>query len=157
MVLEKKRDAEYTFRSDWWLPTLPGRVFDAIVDLESYPRWWPDVQSVRQVDDDTAQVVCRSRLPYRIVVAMHREQQDAAGLRVRVRLSGDLDGMLAGAIHADGAGSRLEITQHVQVRKPLLRRLDVIARPFFRANHAWMMRRGHHGLAGYLAATGRAT
>ncbi|MGW7538539.1 SRPBCC family protein [Amycolatopsis sp. NPDC054798] len=147
-----RESAEYSFRSVWWLPTLPERVFDAIVDLEAYPRWWPDVQSVRQVDDDTAQVVCRSRLPYRIVVAMRREQQDAAGLRVRVRLSGDLDGVLAGAIHAEGGGARLEITQRVRARKPLLRRLDVVARPFFRANHAWMMRRGHHGLAGYLVS-----
>ncbi|MFD2471148.1 SRPBCC family protein [Amycolatopsis silviterrae] len=153
MVRAKRESAQYSFRSVWWLPTtLPERVFDAIVDLEAYPRWWPDVQSVRQVDDDTAQVVCRSRLPYRIVVAMHREQQDAAGLRVRVRLSGDLDGVLAGAIRAAGGGTTLEITQHVRARKPLLRRLDVVARPFFRANHAWMMRRGHHGLAGYLAA-----
>nr|WP_202506249.1 SRPBCC family protein [Amycolatopsis rubida] len=134
------------------MPTPPERVFDAIVDLESYPRWWPDVQSVRQLDDDTAQIVCRSWLPYRIVIAMRREQQDAAGLRVRVRLSGDLDGMLAGAIRAEDGGSRLEIRQHVQVRKPLLRRLDVVARPFFRANHAWMMRRGRHGLAGYLVS-----
>ncbi|WP_406634004.1 SRPBCC family protein [Amycolatopsis sp. WGS_07] len=147
-----RESVEYSFRSVWWLPTaLPERVFDAIVDLEAYPRWWPDVQSVRQVDDDTARIVCRSRLPYRIVVAMHREQQDAEGLRVRVRLSGDLDGVLAGAIRADAGGTTLEITQHVRARKPLLRRLDVVARPFFRANHAWMMRRGHHGLAGYLA------
>ncbi|WP_033296084.1 SRPBCC family protein [Amycolatopsis jejuensis] len=144
--------AEYRFRSVWWLPGIPARrVFDAVVDLESYPSWWPDVRSVRQVDDDTAEVVCRSRLPYRIVVAMHREQQDASAGRVRVRLSGDLDGTLTGALHPLADGTRLEITQHVRARKPLLRRLDVVARPFFRANHAWMMRRGHDGLAAYLA------
>ncbi|WP_020660374.1 SRPBCC family protein [Amycolatopsis benzoatilytica] len=142
----------YQFRSVWWLPeTSPTRVFDAIVDLESYPRWWPDVRSVRQLTPDTAQVVCQSRLPYRIVVAMRREVEDLASGRVRVRLSGDLDGTLAGSLLPEAGGTRLEIVQEVSARKALLRRLDAVARPFFRANHAWMMRRGQHGLAAYLA------
>ncbi|SEP21600.1 SRPBCC family protein [Amycolatopsis saalfeldensis] len=144
--------AEYRFRSTWWLPAVPAsRVFDAVVDLESYPRWWADVRSVRQVDGDTAELVCRSRLPYRLVIAMHREQQDPRAGHVRVRLTGDLEGFLSGDLQPVGEGTRLVITQQVRARKPLLRKLDVVARPFFRANHAWMMRRGHRGLAAYLA------
>ncbi|MGW4489264.1 SRPBCC family protein [Amycolatopsis sp. NPDC004368] len=144
--------AEYQFSSTWWLPAAPARrVFDAVVDLEAYPLWWPDVRSVSRVDDDTAEVVCRSRLPYRLVIAMHREEQDLATGHLRVGLSGDLEGFLAGALHVVGAGTRLEITQHVRARKPLLRKLDAVARPFFRANHAWMMSRGHRGLLTYLA------
>lgn len=147
--------AEYQFRSSWWLPGVPvARVFDAVVDLESYPRWWPDVRSVRRIDDDTAEVVCRSSLPYRLVISMHREHQDPVAGRVRVRLGGDLEGILAGVLRAAGGGTRLEILQQVRARKPLLRRLDVVARPFFRANHTWMMRRGHRGLAAYLGPVG---
>ncbi|MBB4682973.1 SRPBCC family protein [Amycolatopsis jiangsuensis] len=146
--------AEYRFRSSWWLPDVPvARVFDAVVDLESYPRWWPDVRTVRRIDDDTAEVVCRSRLPYRLVVSMRREHQDPVGGQVRVRLGGDLDGILAGVLHPVGGGTRLEITQHVRARKLLLRRLDGVARPFFRANHAWMMSRGHRGLSAYLVGS----
>jgi len=142
----------YRFRSTWWFPAAsPGRVFGAIVDLAAYPRWWTDVRSVRQLDADAAQVVCRSRLPYRIVVVMRREEEDLRSGRVRVRLSGDLDGMLAGVLERTGGGTRLEIVQEVSARKPLLRKLDAVARPFFRANHAWMMRRGQSGLAAYLA------
>ena len=144
--------AEYRFRSTWWLPAVPAsRVFDAVVDLESYPRWWADVRSVRKVDSDTAELVCRSRLPYRIVIAMHRERQDPHAGHVRVRLTGDLEGVLIGELQPVGEGTRLVITQQVRARKPLLRKLDAVARPFFRANHAWMMRRGHRGLAAYLA------
>lgn len=142
----------YRFSSTWLLPgTAPARVFGAVTDLAGYPRWWSDVRTVRRVDDDTAELVCRSRLPFRLVVRMHRDHQDERAGLLRVRLSGDLDGVLAGAVRAAGAGTLLEITQDVQARKELLRRLDAVARPLFRANHALMMRRGHRGLRTYLA------
>ncbi|MEU0795441.1 SRPBCC family protein [Amycolatopsis sp. NPDC005961] len=144
--------ARYRFSSTWLLPgTAPDRVFGAVTDLAGYPRWWSDVRTVRRVDDDTAELICRSRLPFRLVVRMHREHQDERAGLLRVRLSGDLDGVLAGAVRAAGAGTLLQITQDVQARKELLRRLDAVARPLFRANHALMMRRGHRGLRTYLA------
>ena len=144
--------ARYRFSSTWLLPgTAPERVFGAVTDLAGYPRWWSDVRTVRRVDDDTAELTCRSRLPFRLVVRMHREHQDERAGLMRVRLSGDLDGVLAGAVRAAGAGTLLQITQDVQARKELLRRLDAVARPLFRANHALMMRRGHRGLSAYLA------
>lgn len=144
--------ARYRFSSTWLLPgTAPDRVFGAVTDLAGYPRWWSDVRTVRRVDDDTAELICRSRLPFRLVVRMHREHQDERAGLLRVRLSGDLDGVLAGAVRAAGAGTLLQITQDVQARKELLRRLDAVARPLFRANHALMMRRGHRGLTAYLA------
>ena len=146
------KGARYRFSSTWLLPgTAPERVFGAVTDLAGYPRWWSDVRTVRRVDDDTAELVCRSRLPFRLVVRMHRDHQDERAGLLRVRLSGDLDGVLAGAVRAAGAGTLLEITQDVQARKELLRRLDAVARPLFRANHALMMRRGHRGLRTYLA------
>ncbi|GAA4553064.1 SRPBCC family protein [Amycolatopsis samaneae] len=145
--------ARYRFRSTWFFPDVPPeRVFGAVVDLESYPLWWADVRTVRQVDADTAELVCRSRLPFRLVVRMHRDEQDELTGRVRVLLSGDLEGVLAGAIGSARAGARLEITQDVLARKPLLRKLNAVARPVFRVNHAMMMRRGHRGLLGYLAS-----
>jgi hypothetical protein len=143
--------ARYRFRSSWLLPgTAPERVFGAVTDLAGYPRWWSDVRAVRRVDDDTAELVCRSRLPFRLVVRMHREHQDEHAGLLRVRLTGDLEGTLAGAVRPTGTGTLLEIIQDVHARKPLLRRLDTVARPIFRANHALMMRRGHRGLRSYL-------
>jgi hypothetical protein len=145
------KGARYRFSSTWLLPgTAPERVFGAVTDLAGYPRWWSDVRTVRRVDDDTAELVCRSRLPFRLVVRMHRDHQDERAGLMRVRLSGDLDGVLAGTVRAAGADTLLRITQDVQARKELLRRLDAVARPLFRANHALMMRRGHRGLRSYL-------
>jgi hypothetical protein len=145
-------DIRYRFRSTWLLPGAPAtRVFNVVTDLGEYPRWWSDVRTVSQVDEETAELVCRSQLPFRLVVRMHRERQDERTGLLRVRLSGDLDGVLAGSVRPAGPGTLLEITQDVLARKPLLRKLDTVARPLFRANHALMMRRGHRGLLDYLA------
>lgn len=143
----------YRFRSTWSLDAEPSVVFGAVVDLAGYPKWWSDVRSVRQIDEDTAELVCRSRLPYRLVLRMHRDHQDERAGRMRVRLSGDLEGVLAGRVVGAGRDTSLEITQEVTANKPLLRRLDGVGRPLFRANHALMMRRGQRGLRTYLAAT----
>ncbi|HKS43828.1 MAG TPA: SRPBCC family protein [Amycolatopsis sp.] len=142
----------YRFR-DTWLIAAPARlVFDAVVDLAGYPRWWPDVRSVKRVDDDTAELVCRATLPYRLVVRMRRAEQNVPAGRLRVQLAGDLEGSLAALVTGGAEGTWLHITQHVLVTKPLLRRLSPVARPLFRANHALMMRRGHRGLRCLLCA-----
>ena len=144
---------EYRFRNVWALEVAATRLFDALVDLASYPRWWPDVRSVSRVDDDTAEFTCRALLPYALVFRLHRAEQDERAGRLRVHVSGDLEGFVQGVVAADQpTAARLEISQEVTVNKKLLRHLAPIARPLFRANHAAMMWRGHRGLRSYLAA-----
>lgn len=142
----------YRFRNAWSLAAPADRVFGAVVDLAGYPAWWPDVRTVTQVDDDTAELVCRSSLPYQLVVRMRRVEENVSEGRVHVDLSGDLEGSLRGVVRAHSGGTRLEITQHVVARKRLLRGLAPVARPAFRLNHALMMWRGERGLRAYLAA-----
>ncbi|WP_158893239.1 SRPBCC family protein [Amycolatopsis anabasis] len=141
----------YRFRDTWSLGAPASTVFAAVIDLATYPAWWPDVRTVRKVDDETAELVCRATLPYHLVLRMHRAEQDERAGRLRVELTGDLEGSLAGLVVPHDGGTRLEITQEVVARKELLRRLDRVARPVFRMNHALMMRRGRRGLAAHLA------
>ncbi|MDI5976369.1 SRPBCC family protein [Amycolatopsis magusensis] len=147
---------DYRFR-DVWLVEAPVRpVFAALVDLAAYPEWWPDVRSVRQVADDTAELVCRARLPYELRITMTRVEENERDGRLLVDLGGDLEGSLGCLLSAQDGGTRLDITQHVVVHKPLLRLLSPVAAPVFRANHALMMRRGRRGLAERVGAvTGR--
>lgn len=144
---------EYRFRNSWLLAAPAEQVYGAVVDLEGYPRWWRDVRTVLQVDDDTAELVCRAVLPYELVIRMRRELDDPAAGRMRVWLSGDLEGSLAGVVTPHGDGSRLVITQDVVARKRLLRRLAPLARPAFLLNHALMMWRGERGLRAHLATS----
>jgi polyketide cyclase/dehydrase/lipid transport protein len=142
---------QYRFRSLWSVRAAAGQVFDALVDLSRYPEWWPDIRSVTRIDDDTAEVVCRSTLPYALTFRMHRAVEDPRERRMRVNITGDLVGYVQGVVAEHGKlGVLLDISQRVVVTKPLLRALSPVARPVFRVNHALMMRRGQRGFRAYL-------
>jgi hypothetical protein len=144
---------DYSFRNLWVVRAATSRVFAALVDLANYPSWWPDIRTVDQVDDDTAEVTCRAVLPYALNLRLHRAVEDPAAGRMRVDMTGDLEGYVQGQVaeHRD-AGALLAISQRVTVTKPLLRTFAPIARPLFRANHALMMHRGQRGFRAYLTA-----
>ena len=143
---------EYRFRDIWSIEVAAARLFGALVDLANYPAWWPDIRSVHRVDDDTAEFACRAVLPYALTFRLHRAELDQRAGRLRVDMTGDLEGYVQGIVAApEPRRAELEISQQVVVNKRLLRRLAPIARPLFRANHAAMMRRGHRGLRAYLA------
>jgi hypothetical protein len=142
---------DYRFRNVWSVRATPNRVFDALVDLANYPTWWPDIRAVTRVDDDTAEVLCRAALPYLLTFRLHRAEEDPGNGRMRVDMTGDLEGYVQGVV-ADHppSGALLAISQRVVVTKPLLRAFAPVARPLFRANHALMMRRGQRGFRAYL-------
>lgn len=142
---------DYRFRNLWAVRATTSRVFDALVDLASYPAWWPDIRAVNRVDDDTAEVVCRSSLPYVLTFRLHRVEEDEAQGRMRVDMTGDLEGYVQGVVAEHSTkGALLAISQRVVVNKPLLRALAPVARPLFEANHALMMWRGQRGFRAYL-------
>ncbi len=142
---------DYSFRDVWSVRAATTTVFDALVDLANYPAWWPDIRSVTQVDDDTAEVRCRSTLPYALTFCLHRAVQDQEAGRMRVNITGDLQGYVQGVVAPHrAAGSLLAISQRVMVNKRLLRALAPVARPLFRVNHALMMRRGQRGFRDYV-------
>lgn len=142
---------DYWFRNVWSVGAARTRVFDALVDLANYPAWWPDIRAVSQVDDDTAEITCRALLPYTLTFRLHRAEQDERAGRMRVDITGDLEGYCQGVVAEHRAtGSLLAISQRVVVNKRLLRTFAPVARPLFRANHAVMMRRGQRGFRDYL-------
>ncbi|MCA1655978.1 MAG: polyketide cyclase [Pseudonocardiaceae bacterium] len=142
---------DYSFRHIWLIRAATARVFTALVDLTSYPAWWPDIRTVTRVDDDTAEVTCRALLPYSLTIRMHRTEQDERAGRMRVDMTGDLEGYVQGVVAEHRtAGALLTISQRVVLTKPLLRALAPVARPLFHANHAVMMRRGQRGFRTYV-------
>ena len=140
----------YRFADEWLLPASTSEIFEAVTDLANYSLWWSNILSVHQLEEDVAEMVCRAALPYQLVIRMRRREQNEQAGQLRVEISGDLQGFLAGRLLSVANGTRLLITQEVEVRKNSLRRLDFVARPLFRANHSAMMRQGYQGLISYL-------
>ncbi|MFD9464111.1 SRPBCC family protein [Streptomyces sp. NPDC060027] len=142
----------YRFHSVWELPAPPADVYTVLERAENYPRWWPQVREVTRVDDETGVIRVRSVLPYDITFTAGAVRRDPVAGVLEIAMSGDLDGWARWTFDAAGPGTRARYDQEVRVTTPLLRRLAVPGRPFFRANHALMMRAGRRGLRAHLEA-----
>jgi len=144
---------QYTFRSVWLVPSAADQVFSVLAELGDYPRWWPQVRSIRQIGEQCAELVCRSVLPYDLVFQASHDRKDPDAGVLRARLTGDLDGYCGWQITPAPSGARLVFAQQVEVRSPMLRTLSWLARPALLANHELMMRSGRRGLSNYLASS----
>ncbi|WP_405391940.1 SRPBCC family protein [Streptomyces sp. NBC_01102] len=142
----------YRFTSVWDLPAAPDAVYAALERAEDYPRWWPQVRAVTPVDDTTATARFRSLLPYDLVMTLRQSRNDPRARVLEAAMNGDLDGWARWTVTPHDGGSRVLYEQEADVRKPLLRRLAVPGRLFFRANHTLMMRSGRRGLTAWLQA-----
>ncbi|NJP48954.1 polyketide cyclase [Streptomyces sp. SBST2-5] len=143
----------YRFRSLWTLSAPAPVVYRVLERIEEYPRWWPQVREVVRLDDTSGLVRIRSVLPVELRATLHEGRRDPETGILEVGLSGDIDGWARWTVTRLGPGGSLaRYEQEVDVRKPLLRRLAVPARPVFRMNHALMMRAGRRGLEAWLEA-----
>lgn len=145
----------YRFRSSWHVPAPPAESFRVLEELADYPAWWPEVRSAERVDDDTFRIRVRSVLPYDLLITTTRVRADEPAGVLEARLTGDLTGSTRWLVSGQDGGARLVFEEDVVANKALLRRLGLVARPAFRANHALMMRSGQRGLLAYLAGSRR--
>ncbi|MGW2959783.1 SRPBCC family protein [Streptomyces sp. NPDC001220] len=142
----------YRFRSLWPLPFGGAAVYQALERVEDYPRWWPQVRTVSRLNDITGIITIRSVLPYDMTFTARETLRDPGAGVLEIAMSGDIEGWARWTITADGTGTLARYDQVVDVGKPLLRRLAVPGRPFFRANHRLMMWSGRRGLCRHLQA-----
>ncbi|GAA3490534.1 SRPBCC family protein [Streptomyces cremeus] len=139
--------SHYRFCSIWKVPAPPAAVYAVLENAEAYPRWWPQVREVVRVDEHSGTARFRSLLPYDLLVGVHEGRGGLDAGLLEVRMTGDLEGWMRWTLRPHGTGTVVRYEQEVDVNKPLLRRLAVLGRPFFLANHALMMRSGRRGLA----------
>ncbi|MDN5851824.1 MAG: polyketide cyclase [Actinomycetia bacterium] len=127
-------------------------VFDALADLPSYPKWWPQVRIVEPGDEENAAVVARSALPYALRFTLTRQTEDRDRGVLQVRIDGDIVGWARLTLHSSHASSMLLYEQQVTVTRRLLRATAPFARPMMRWNHWLMMRSGERGLGAYVTS-----
>ncbi|MFI9024863.1 SRPBCC family protein [Streptomyces sp. NPDC053560] len=144
------RPHHYRFRSVWLLDAPPDAVLAALERPETYPRWWPQVAEVQQTGEHSGTARIRSVLPFSLRIAAREARLDRAAGVLETELHGDIDGWARWTVGPHGSGTRALYEQEVEVRRPFMRLLAYPGRPFFRLNHALMMRAGRRGLAAWL-------
>ncbi|MBE3074576.1 MAG: SRPBCC family protein [Actinobacteria bacterium] len=143
----------YRFDNLWHLRAPREQVYAALADVEGYQRWWPQVREIHRINAERGRVRIRSLLPYTLDLVLVRTVQDEARGVLRVDVDGDLRGWCAWQFSSEGAGTRAQFSQEVEVTALVLRRMPFAIRPLLRGNHAHMMRSGEHGLRNYLASS----
>ena len=128
--------AEFEFRGTWSVAAPLEAVREAVVDLERYPEWWPQIRAVAKLGPDDARVLCRSTLPYTLDLVLHAVSREGTVLEVEV--SGDLDGSVRWQLSPEPTGTRMDFAQRVRVTG-LLALGSYVARPLLRWNHHRMM------------------
>jgi len=144
---------KYVFRSVWRLPADPQLVYDTLMDVSTYPLWWHQVRSARQLDAVSGELRCRSLLPYDLSFVITRELEDPVNRLLRAHMNGDLNGTSQWTITPDDNGGAVAVfDEDVTVGNSMVRAAGRLARPALRFNHDLMMRSGEHGLRKHLAA-----
>jgi hypothetical protein len=133
----------YRFDETWSVPAPPAAIRDVLLDLEGYPRWWPQVVAVASLGPDDARVLCRSALPYTLDLILHAVSRELPAIEVAV--DGHLCGWVRWTLTPVPAGTAMLLEQEVTVSGPLAP-LAALARPLLRWNHARMMAGGRIGL-----------
>lgn len=136
----------FHFSSTWEVAAPLVEVHSVLVDLERYPRWWPQVLAVARIDDDTARVLCRSTLPYTLDLVLGAVRREPPLLEATI--SGDLVGEVRWALTEVDAGTRLDYEQDVDVSGALARIAARPLSPVLRWNHHRMMAGCRAGLVG---------
>ena len=151
--------ARYALVTEWVLATSAERIFDALAHPETWPSWWPYLQSVTPVETGDAQGIgavwrytWSSRLPYRLTFDM-TTTASRRPVCIAGTASGDLSGSGCWRLMPEGAASRVRYTWTVATGKRWMTLLAPLLAPVFRWNHDQVMAAGGRGLARHLGVT----
>ena len=106
---------------------------------------------MRPLGNEVYELVCKSTLPYELRFTITQSRRDPDARLLEANMAGDLEGSSRWTIAVDTQGTAATFDEDVVANKSLLRRLEPLARPAFKANHTRMMRNGERGLRTYLA------
>ncbi len=142
--------------SHWRIHAPVDRVWAALSDPTTWPRWWPYVQQVDTLRDggpdgvgSLRRIDWSTRLPYRIVIEVEAVES-VRHQRLRGRSRGQLDGEGVWLLRAEEAFTDVTYVWRVQLAKRWMRWLAPVLAPVFRWTHDGVMRAGEAGLQRHL-------
>lgn len=148
---------DFVLVSNWRIAAPRAGVWEALKHPSEWPRWWPYVRAVDELDAGDADGLgaryrfhWSSRLPYSIRLVTTVTEIARPDL-IRARADGDLRGVGTWRLaDADGA-TAVEYTWSVDLDRAWMRALLPILRPAFAWNHRAVMAAGETGLRSDLA------
>lgn len=146
----------YALTTQWVLAAPVERIWDALVAPETWPRWWPQVESVVLLRSGDAQGIgalrrytWSSRLPYRLTFDMTTASL-ARPTFIEGFASGELNGVGRWRLASAQGMAQVEYEWTVTTGKRWMQALAPVLAPVFRWNHDQVMAAGGRGLARYL-------
>jgi carbon monoxide dehydrogenase subunit G len=143
--------------TEWALDAPIEQVWDALVDVEAWPQWWPHVRHVRTLHPGAAnglgsvrRLRWSSLLPYGFSLDVTTTEVRAP-FRLEGRATGDMAGTGTWTLARDGAGTRVRYVWTLELHTRWMRLAAPFMAPVFRWNHEGVMRSGGQGLARHLA------
>ena len=147
----------FVYVTQWHLDAPIEQVWNALVDVESWPQWWPHVhavQALRRGATNDLGTVRRlrwgSRLPYGFTLEVTTTEVRKPA-RLAGRATGDMAGTGVWELQRDGTGTRVRYTWELALHTRWMRLCAPFMAPVFRWNHEGVMRSGGRGLARHLA------
>jgi uncharacterized protein YndB with AHSA1/START domain len=149
--------AAYSFLTTWILAAPREEVWNAIHEIDRWPRWWRGVAKVEKVEAGEASGVgavyrheWRSVIPYPV-----RFETRITRIEFPRLIEAEADGELSGTGRwrfFDGGETAVTYEWNVRTTTTWMNLLAPVARPVFRWNHNVVMHQGGVGLAELLGA-----
>jgi hypothetical protein len=147
----------YVLVSTWRFDAPRRTVWNAIHDVEYWPRWWRFVQRVEELERGDADGVgalrrytWTSRLPYSLSFDMRVSAVRPLEL-LEAHAIGELNGVGRWVFDEGDGRTIVRYEWTVATAKRWMNLLAPLLGPVFRWNHAQVMREGERGLTQYLA------
>lgn len=148
---------DFVLVSHWQIPAARDAVWEALKHPVEWPRWWPFVRAVDELDAGDADGVgaryrfhWASRLPYSIRLLTTVTEMRKPNL-IAACAEGDLRGVGTWRLDDAGGNTEVEYTWSVDLDRAWMRALLPILRPAFAWNHNAVMAAGEEGLKNHLA------
>jgi hypothetical protein len=155
---------EYVFVTNWRVEGTVEEVAQVLGDAEGLKRWWPavylDAREVAPGDERglgrEVELYTKGWLPYTLRWSFRVTDVDGPH-GFAIEASGDFVGTGRWTLAQDGPWVDVTYDWRIRAEKPLLRRLSILLKPIFAANHRWAMARGEESLRLELARRRAAT
>lgn len=131
---------------DWVFALGPDVLWDRIVSVDEYTRWWPWLRHFDPVGGfgEGARWACEVAppLPYVVRFTVHLDRVDR-GVQVQATVSGDIEGRAQLTVSGNGNdGSHARLRSRLNPSDPLLRRAARLARPVVGWGHDRVLDQG---------------